>query len=50
MNATGNLYMEGQPETRTRGVVSVRLEHPMEPSIAAEMSVFADLDEDEVSF
>jgi hypothetical protein len=47
---TGVPYMDGRPEIRTRGVVNALLVNPADPLIFAQLAVFADLGEDEVSF
>ena len=47
-STTGFSYVYGFPEVQTRGVVNVPMINRADPSIAAQMAIFADLGEDPV--
>jgi hypothetical protein len=50
-DAPGMLFLTGRPFAgATRGVTHVHLESPLLPGVAAELAIFADLDEDDVHF
>jgi hypothetical protein len=47
---TGFPYLAGFPEVRTRGVINVPMVNRADPSISAQMAIFADLGEDPLTF
>jgi hypothetical protein len=49
-SSTGFAYVSGLPEQRTRGVINVPMINLGDPSISANMAIFADLGTDPVQF
>jgi hypothetical protein len=46
----GTQLLYGKPEAPTRGVIHVRMTNSTNPSLTADLAIFANLDEDEVHF
>jgi hypothetical protein len=47
---TGVPFVSGEPEVRTRGVINVPMQSLADPSISANMAIFADIGNDPVQF
>lgn len=47
---TGVPFVSGEPEVRTRGVVNVAMRSLADPSISANMAIFADIGNDPIQF
>jgi hypothetical protein len=50
IDTPGTQLMFGRPTRQTRGVIHVHLASPSDPTVTAEMAVFADLAQDDVHF
>lgn len=49
-SSTGYTYLVGRPQSITRGVVTVPMHHPTNPSINAELAIIPNLGHDDVHF